>query len=45
MGGVLVGQWFAGAGHDDNGFLRGVSEEIVHADVGLGEGDAVDDSI
>lgn len=45
MSGILIRKRVAGAGHDDNCFLGSVREELVHADSGLLENDAVDDKI
>ena len=41
MGGVLVGEGFAGASHDDNGFFGSVGEDFIHFDGGLFDNSAV----
>lgn len=41
----MIRKRVAGAGHDDNRFLRSVREEFVHADSGLFENDAVGDKV
>lgn len=43
MSGVLVREGFAGASHDDNGFIWSVGEEGIHADGGFFENDTVGD--
>ena len=45
MSGILIRKRVAGAGHDDNCFLRSIREEFVHADSGLFENDAVGDKV
>ena len=45
MSGILIGEWFAGTSHNDYGFFGGVSEELVHADIGFFDDDAAGDGI
>ena len=41
----MIRERVAGASHNDNGLFGSVREELVHADSGLFENDAVDDKI